>query len=179
MDYAAATAALTATYAPRIAAVQGTARSDRVVARDAAIRKLARRREAERTAGSYMGRIGKWLAPAFAPIGIGWRGGVALLTGFVAKEIVVSTLGVLYAVDEKTDAAALSRSLRESGMTPLSALAMMVFVLLYLPCLATIGAIRRETGSPPWMWFSIVYGTAMAWLAAFFVYQGGHLIGFS
>jgi ferrous iron transport protein B len=109
----------------------------------------------------------------FAPLGIDWRGGVALLSGFVAKEIVVSTLGVLHAVDGDEKSEALRKALRTSGMTPLSALSMMVFVLLYLPCLATVTTIRRETGSYKWMVFSILYSTSIAWLVAFVVYQVG------
>ena len=73
---------------------------------------------------------------------------------------------------------ALEKALRGAGMTPLAALAMMVFVLLYLPCLATVTAIRRETGSMKWMFFSIGYSTGLAWVAAFIVYQGGRLLGF-
>ncbi|MFO7687910.1 MAG: nucleoside recognition domain-containing protein, partial [Desulfobacterales bacterium] len=125
------------------------------------------------------GRIGNALAPVFAPLGIDWRGGVALVSGFVAKEIVVSTLGVLYAAGESDDSDALRTALKASGMTPLAALSMMVFVLLYLPCLATVIAIRRETGSLKWMFFSIFYSTSVAWLAAFCVYQTGRLLGFS
>jgi len=127
---------------------------------------------------SYMGWIGKTLAPVFAPLGIEWRGGVSLLSGFVAKEIVVSTMGVLYAADDDAESEVLRRELQKSDMTSLSALAMMVFVLLYLPCLATVGAIRRETGSLKWTAFSIGYSTAVAWLMAFVVYQGGRLLGF-
>ncbi|HSM75489.1 MAG TPA: nucleoside recognition domain-containing protein, partial [Desulfobacterales bacterium] len=134
---------------------------------------------AERIEKSYIGRIGRALEPVFAPIGISWRGGVPVVTGFVAKEIVISTLGVLHAVDSADEGDALQRALHRAGMTPLSALAMMVFVLLYLPCLATIAAIRRETGSLHWMVFSIVYSTSLAWLAAFGVWQGGRLLGFS
>ncbi len=126
----------------------------------------------------YIGRIGKISAPLFAPLGIDWRGGVALLTGFVAKEIVVSTLGVLHAVGDQDASEALANALRAAGMTPLSALSMMVFVLLYLPCLASIAAIRRETGSYKWMSFSIVYSTTVAWITAFIVYQGGKLLGY-
>ncbi|MEJ2478555.1 MAG: nucleoside recognition domain-containing protein [Desulfobacterales bacterium] len=139
---------------------------------------IERARQAERVEYSFMGRIGKALAPVFVPLGIDWRGGVALVSGFVAKEIVVSTLGVLYAADEAEKSDALSTALKASGMTPLSALSMMVFVLLYLPCLATVTAIRRETGSLKWMFFSIFYSTSLAWIAAFCVYQGGSLIGF-
>jgi ferrous iron transport protein B len=140
---------------------------------------LRRLQKAEQTEHSLIGRIGRFVAPAFAPLGIDWRGGVALLTGFVAKEIVVSTLGVLHAAGEREEENALENALADSGMTPLAALSMMVFVLLYLPCLATTTAIRRETGSTPWMLFSIGYSTAVAWAGAFLVYQGGRLLGFA
>jgi len=145
---------------------------------DRAVRQLERARKAEQVAGSYMGQLGRLLAPVFEPLGIDWRGGVALLSGFVAKEIVVSTLGVLYAVDRESGGEALSRALKTAGMEPLAALAMMVFVLLYLPCLATVAAIRRETGSTGWMVFGIAYNTSVAWGLAFVVYQGGKLVGY-
>jgi ferrous iron transport protein B len=135
--------------------------------------------KAEQTQNSYIGRLGRLVEPAFAPLGIDWRGGVSLLSGFVAKEIVVSTLGVLHATGEDPEEEALEKALAASGMTPLSALSMMVFVLLYLPCLATTTAIRRETGSYRWMLFSIGYSTSVAWVMAFLVYQGGRLLGFS
>ena len=79
---------------------------------------------------------------------------------------------------EEEGTEALQRALSASGMTSLSALSMMVFVLLYVPCLATVAAIRRETGSLGWMAFSIVYSTGLAWLVAFAVYQGGRFLGF-
>ena len=145
----------------------------------AAINELKVAQKAEQAAKSYMGRLGKVISPVFAPIGIDWRGGVALLTGFVAKEIVVSTMGVLHAVKADAEPDALKKALLASGMTPLSALSMMVFVLLYLPCLATTIAIRREIGSYKWMFFSIAYSTSIAWVTAFIVYQGGRLIGTS
>jgi len=144
---------------------------------DLAVSRLIRSKAAEKAEKSYMGRIGKVIEPVFAPIGIDWRGSVALLTGFVAKEIVVSTMGILYAADEKKDSKALENALVSSGMTPLAALAMMVFVLLYMPCLATLAAIRRETSSLKWMIFSISYSTMLAWIMAFLVYQGGNMIG--
>jgi ferrous iron transport protein B len=145
--------------------------------RNAAISELLTEKKAEKAEKSFMGRIGKVIAPIFAPIGIDWRGSVALLTGFVAKEIVVSTMGILYAADEKDDSEALKNALVSSGMTPIAALAMMVFVLLYMPCLATLTAIRRETSSLKWMIFSISYSTLLAWGLAFLVYQGGTVIG--
>ena len=144
---------------------------------DLAVSRLEKAKGAEKAEKSYMGRIGKIIAPVFAPIGIDWRGSVALLTGFVAKEIVVSTMGILYAADEKKDSEALKNALIASGMTSIAALAMMVFVLLYMPCLATLAAIRRETGSLKWMIFSVSYSTVLAWMMAFLVYRGGNLIG--
>jgi ferrous iron transport protein B len=135
--------------------------------------------KAEQAQQSYIGRLGRFIEPAFAPLGIEWRGAVALLSGFVAKEIVVSTLGVLHATGSSEAEGALDEALQASGMTPLSALSMMIFVLLYLPCLATTAAIRKETGSTRWMFFSIGYSTTVAWSVAFVFYQGGRLLGFS
>jgi ferrous iron transport protein B len=145
--------------------------------RDASVAELITEKKAEKAEKSFMGRIGKVVAPIFSPIGIDWRGSVALLTGFVAKEIVVSTMGILYAADDREDSEALKNALLSSGMTPIAALAMMVFVLLYMPCLATLAAIRRETASWKWMIFSISYSTLLAWGMAFLVYQGGKMIG--
>ncbi len=146
--------------------------------KDALIREISIAKEAERAEKSYIGRIGKAVEPLFEPIGIDWRGSVALLTGFVAKEIVVSTMGVLYAADDAAESDALQNALLKSGMTPLSALSMMIFVLLYIPCLATIGAITRETGSVKWTLFNIVFTTGVAWTMSFVVFQGGRLLGF-
>ena len=146
--------------------------------KDALIREISVAKKAERAEKSYIGRIGKTIEPIFEPIGIDWRGSVALVTGFVAKEIVISTMGVLYAAEGDSESDALHNALLKSGMTPLSALSMMIFVLLYVPCLATIGAITRETGSVKWTLFSIAFTTGVAWGMSFIVYQGGHLLGF-
>jgi ferrous iron transport protein B len=139
-------------------------------------KEIQRAARAEQTAHSFMGRIGRAIAPIFAPIGIDWRGGVSLLAGFVAKEIVVSTLGVLHAADDE-GGDALHSALVQSGMTPLSAFSMMVFVLLYIPCIATVATIRRETNSLRWMLFSIGYTTAVAWIVSFITYNSGRLLG--
>ncbi|MBW1812723.1 MAG: ferrous iron transport protein B [Deltaproteobacteria bacterium] len=144
--------------------------------RDNEIAEILKAKEVEETEKSFLGHIGKLIAPVFAPIGIDWKGSVALLTGFVAKEIVVSTMGILYAVDD-TVPEALNKALAASGMTPLSALSLMAFVLLYIPCFATVAVIGRETDSVKWAIFSVVYTTLVAWIVAFFVYQGGRLIG--
>jgi ferrous iron transport protein B len=108
-----------------------------------------------------------------------WRGSVAVLTGFVAKEIVVSTMGVLYAAgaDEHEKSEVLKVALKKSNMTPLSAYAMMAFVLIYVPCVATVAVIRRETNSWKWTLFSITYSSILAWLVAFLIYQGGKVFG--
>jgi len=177
-DYQAEIDRVAKVYQVKIEAAAATDREQVQAGLDRAVHKLERARKAEQVAGSYMGQLGRLLAPVFEPLGIDWRGGVALLSGFVAKEIVVSTLGVLYAVDRESGGEALSRALKTAGMEPLAALAMMVFVLLYLPCLATVAAIRRETGSTGWMVFGIASNTSVAWGLAFVVYQGGKLVGY-
>jgi len=175
-DYVAETNSVIALYNTEITTANGLDRQHIEKKRDAAIAELEMARKSEKMEKSYMGRVGKTLAPIFAPLGIDWRGSVALLTGFVAKEIVVSTMGILYlAGDEGSDI--LKDALLSSDMTPLSALAMMVFVLLYLPCLATVATIKQETGSFKWTLFSITYSTSLAWVAAFCVFQGGKIIG--
>jgi ferrous iron transport protein B len=128
---------------------------------------------------SFLGRLGRFIQPIFAPLGFDWRTSVAVLTGFVAKEIVVSTLGVLYAAgaDVNEESEALRRSLRASGMTPLGAYALMAFVLIYIPCLATVAVIRRETNSWKWTGFSVGYSLVLAWVVSFLIYQGGTIVG--
>jgi ferrous iron transport protein B len=128
---------------------------------------------------SFLGQLGHAIEPIFAPLGFDWRTSVAVVTGFVAKEIVVSTLGVLYAsgADVSEDSEALRRSLRASGMTPLGAYGLMAFVLIYVPCLATVAVIRRETNSWKWAGFSVVYSLVLAWVVSFLIYQGGKLLG--
>ncbi len=124
---------------------------------------------------SYITSIGKAMEPVFKPLGFGWREGVALLSGFVAKEIVVSTLGVLY--NGEAGKGDLGETIREkSGLTPLSAYAFLVFVLIYTPCLATVVAIRRETGSVGWTFFSVGYQLTLAWLLAFVIVRIGGVI---
>jgi ferrous iron transport protein B len=132
-----------------------------------------------RLEGSYLGRLGHLIEPVFAPLGFDWRTSVAVISGFVAKEIVVSTLGVLHAAgaDVNEESEVLRRALRASGMTPLGAYALMAFVLTYVPCLATVGAIRRETNSWKWTAFSITYSLTLAWVVAFVIFQGGRLLG--
>ncbi len=147
----------------------------RMAERDKALTAVDRWYLSQSKEQSYLGRIGKAFAPIFAPVGIDWKGGVALFTGFVAKEIVISTMGVLHATTD--DSEGLSEALKQSGMTPLSALSMMAFILLYVPCIATVSAIRQETNSWKWTAFSIAYSTALAWMVSFTIFQGGKLLG--
>lgn len=171
---------------------------------------------------SYFGKVSGAISPVFAPLGFdSWETGGALVTGFIAKEIVVSTMSVIYVGGEETEVVesgtlgeeligigqgfveatissgkillsiipgvnfvdqeaegedtALSIALR-NNFTPLSAVALLVFVLLYVPCVATLGAIKHEFGTS-WAWTSAIYQTGVAWLVAFLVYQGGRLLG--
>ena len=121
---------------------------------------------------SYVGAIGHFLEPLLAPLGFDWRIGVALVFGFIAKEIVVGSLGVLYGAVE---GAGLEEAIALS-MTAPSAAALMVFVLIYTPCVAALATIRKETGSWKWTLFSVAYSLILAYIAAFIVYQVGLLI---
>jgi ferrous iron transport protein B len=125
---------------------------------------------------SYAGMIGKTLEPVFNPLGFDWRANVGLVTGFLAKEIVVGTFGILYGVGED-EAAIQSALVSEGSMTPLTAFAYMAFVLIYMPCLAVVGVIKSETGSWKWTAFSIVYGIALAYIVALAIVTVGGLFG--
>ena len=136
---------------------------------------------------SYIAKIGKFVEPVIRPLGFDWKIGTALVAGVVAKEIVVGTFGVLYGAgeDETEESLGLRSALQKDTysdgrkvFSPLVAYALMLFVLLYIPCLSTAAVIRKETGSWGWMFFSISYSTLLAWLVAFMVYQGGTLLGF-
>jgi ferrous iron transport protein B len=137
----------------------------------AELQKIHTQKEQERVSRSYIGQLGHFMEPVFRPLGIGWQSGVALVTGFVAKEVVVSTMGVLYGVGD-AEGEVLSTALKQSGMTAYSALSIMVFVLLYVPCFATVITIYRET-SLKWACFNVIYTTLVAWTLAFLVYQTG------
>ena len=124
---------------------------------------------------SYLGRTGKFCEPVFAPLGLNWKASVALLSGVAAKEIVVSTLGVLYAdenaVADENDTVSLSKKIAASGdMTPASAAAFLIFTLLYFPCLPAVIAIANESGRRRAI-TAVIYNTVVAWIAAWCVYH--------
>jgi len=134
--------------------------------------------QAEKIGSSYAGKTGKFIEPIIKPIGFNWKIGISLITGFAAKEVVVSTLGTIYSMGEADQG---SRALRESlrkdkDFTPLVAYALMIFVLIYVPCMATVTVIYKETNIY-WATFMVFYTTGLAWLLAFIVYQGGTLLG--
>ena len=147
---------------------------------------LENEKAAEKLEKSYAGKLGRAIAPVFRPLGFDdWKVSVGLVGGFIAKEIVVGTLGTLHSIgkaDEESESLrqALQNETRPDGskmFNPLVAYALMVFVLLYIPCVATIAVIKRETNSWRWPIFAAFYTTLVAWLIAFIVYQGGRLLG--
>jgi ferrous iron transport protein B len=156
--------------------------------RAGALERIDARVSAERLAGSFAGRIGRAIEPLVAPLGFDWKIGIGLLGSFAAREVFVSTLGLVYGVGDGADEA--SEPLRErlraerdpaTGRpvyTPLVGLSLMVFFVLAAQCMSTVGVVRRETGGWRWPAFMVGYMTALAWLGAFAVRQGGRLLGF-
>lgn len=132
--------------------------------------------DAEQQENSYLGHIGKAIAPVLEPCGFDWKMDVGLLAGAGAKELVASTMGVLYSNNADAESFELSDNIRAEGITPLSSLAYLLFVLIYFPCIATITAIKNETGTWKWALFTAVYTTTLAWLVATLVYQVGGLL---
>ncbi len=127
----------------------------------------------EQQENSYIGRIGKVIEPVMEPLGFDWKLSVGILSGVGAKELVVSTLGVLYADDVDADSVSLGERI---PITPLVAFGYMVFVLIYFPCIATLAAIKGETGSWKWTCFVAGYTTVLAWVVSFLIYQVGGLL---
>ncbi|SFA40484.1 ferrous iron transport protein B [Parageobacillus thermantarcticus] len=124
---------------------------------------------------SFLAVIGSVLAPILAPLGFGtWQAGASLITGFLAKEVVVSTMNIIY---HAKDMDVLQGAIVQH-FTPLSALSFMAFVLLYTPCLATVATIRKETGARKWMFVSIGCALTVAYTISFLIYEGGKLLGY-
>lgn len=159
---------------------------------EAEVSTLKRQMEAERQEHSYIGKLGIAIEPVIRPLGFDWKMGISLVTGFAAKEIVVSTMGVLYQAEDEaggSESSSLQTRIREqvytSGnkkgqkvFTSLSGFSFLLFVLFYLPCVAVIAAVGRESGSWKWAAFVLFYTTAIAWVASFAVYQLGNLVQF-
>ncbi len=144
-------------------------------------------KEAERQEKSYIGRMGHFIEPVIRPLGFDWKIGVSIITGLAAKEIIVGSMGVLYHTDFETDEASecLVEKLQQQKYTrgpkmgqkvfsPLVAYSLMLFILIYFPCIAVIAAINKE-GNWKWAIFTMFYTTIIAWLASFITYQIGSL----
>ncbi len=133
----------------------------------------------EKLALSYAGQFGHFIEPVIKPLGFDWKMGVGLVSAVAAKEVLVSTLATIYSVgDAEENAQSLQEALAaDAAFSPLVAFSLMVFTLIYSPCLAVLAVVRRETNSWKWPAFSFVYSTTLAWVMSFVVYQGGRLIG--
>jgi ferrous iron transport protein B len=144
----------------------------------------------ERLQNSYIARVGKVIEPVIEPLGFDWRMGVSLITGAAAKEVVVSTMGVLFSAGhyhEKDGPTPLGSRLQQAEyedgprkgeklFTPLVGISYLLFILIYMPCIAVVATVNRESGSWKWALFLILYTTALAWILSFIVFQAGTLI---
>ena len=150
--------------------------------KDVLIKQLSVEKNTDHQVNSYIGKIGKFIEPVMRPLGFDWKMSVSLLSGVAAKEIVVSTMGVLYQVEDDETASSLVVRLQnerdENGnpvFTPLVAFGFMIFILLYFPCVASIAAISKESGSWKWAMFTVFYTTFLAWTASLLIHQIGSL----
>ena len=139
------------------------------------------KRNIEHQESSYIGRMGKAVEPVMRPLGFDWKISVSIVSGLAAKEVVVSTLGVLYTGDPENQESLEERLVSDTQpdgsptFTPLVVISLLLFILIYFPCVATIAAIKEESGSWKWGIFSIIYTTGLAWVVSFLVYQIGSL----
>lgn len=151
------------------------------------VKQLQLEKQVYRLENSFIGQLGRMIEPLITPLGFDWKMGVSLVTGAAAKEIVIGTLSILYFSDDPDNHQPLVEKLRSqvytSGpragqpiFTPVVAMAFMLFVLIYFPCVAVVAAVRKETGSWRWAAFLAIYTTALAYLVALIVYQVGNLI---
>lgn len=179
-------------YNDQIADVNPTEDADQVVNLQQTMQSetglLQQQKATYRLQNSYIGMLGHWFQPVIAPLGFDWKMGVALITGAAAKEIVVSTMGVLYQdSDGGTANHTLSQKIQHQRytagplqgqpvFTPAVALAFLVFVLIYFPCIAVVSAVKKETGGWKWALFLAGYTTVLAYVLAFFTYRIGLLI---
>jgi ferrous iron transport protein B len=140
-------------------------------------------KKSDQQRSSFMGMIGRTIEPVMRPLGFDWRLSVSILSGLAAKEVVVSTLGIIYQADNKSDRISLVENIQQekddsgkNSFTPLVAFSFMLFILTYFPCIGVIAAIRRESGTWKWAAFTVFYTTTVAWIVSFSVYQIGSLI---
>jgi len=154
------------------------------------INKLKQEQQQLKQEHSFIGRLGKFIEPIIAPLGFDWKMGVSLIAGSAAKEIVISTMGVLYQTDpgSEDNMNLISKVKKQTYLdgpkagqvvfTPLIALSFMLFILIYFPCIAVVAAIKNESGKWKWSLFLVIYTTVLAWVVSFLIYQGGTLLGY-
>ncbi|NDV68242.1 ferrous iron transport protein B [Dysgonomonas sp. 25] len=151
-------------------------------AKEEQLKELEEQYNAQLQENSYIGRIGKTIEPAMRPLGFDWKISVSLLSGMAAKEVVVSTLGVLYTGDSENEESLRMRIWNDTQpdgsktFSLLTVVSLLLFVLIYFPCVATVAAIKEESGSWKWGLFSVMYTTLLAWVLSFAVYQIGSLL---
>ena len=177
-------------YEQKITAVQQkiaqTSNQEKLNALNQQLEKLILDKESDRHSNSYIGKIGRFIEPVMAPLGFDWKMSVSVLTGIAAKEVVVSTMGVLYHADKEADenSETLKTKLRNerysSGdkkgeliFTPLVSMSFLLFILIYFPCIAVVATVKKETGHWKWAAFLVGYTTMLAWLISFLTYQIG------
>jgi len=154
--------------------------------RQTRMEKLSGQERGEHLRGSIGGHLGHWIEPVLRPLGFDWRIGVGILGAFTAREVFVSTLGIVFDINDADEQnqplrQALRSARRADGtvlMTPLTGVSLMVFFVLACQCASTLAVVRRESGSWSWPAFMFAYQTALAYVAALIVYQGGRLLGF-
>jgi len=155
--------------------------------RQTEIYELKQAMESDRLTNSYLGKIGKTIEPIVRPLGFDWKMSIALVAGLPAKEIVISTMGVLYQTSEDESTVNLQQKLQnevyttgqrkgEKVFTTPTALAFLIFILIYFPCIGVVATIKNESESWKWATFVIIYTTSLAWVAAFIVYNIGNLL---
>lgn len=170
----------TADFKQQIASIENTQISPEEKAKQ--LQEIEHQMAMDHQENSYIGRIGQIISPVMEPLGFNWKISVSLLSGMAAKEIVVSTLSVLYTSSDDSEQALTERLLQEKNpdgtdvFTPLVGLSLMLFVLLYFPCIATVTAIVNESHSWKWGAFVILYTCCLAWVVSFLVYQIGNII---
>ena len=152
------------------------------IQKEESFNKLFLEQRSEKQSKSFIGIIGRSIEPVMKPLGFDWRLSVSIISGLAAKEVVVSTLGVIFQADNNTTRASLVEKIQtqkdSSGnilFTPLIAFSFMLFILTYFPCVGVVAAIRRESGSWKWAAFVVVYTTGIAWVLSFTVYQVGSM----
>lgn len=154
---------------------------------DMDIARIKANKQAFRLENSAIGKLGKFIEPAIKPLGFDWKMGISLITGAAAKEIVVSTMGVLYQTNSfdgneqtlveklRAETYAYGPKKGQPVFTPVVAFAFLIFVLIYFPCIAVVAAVKKETGGWKWAVFLALYTTSLAYLAALLVNQLGSL----